>query len=104
MSSRPASRLAALLARPEAERVLGAFRLVKPLGKGGFAPVWLAKEVYGDTELRTVALKLFDADDLAGLDPSASRSGGTSASRRTRDRIVEEARALCRVEHPNVVR
>ena len=67
---------------------LGAFRIVSPLGAGGFAPVFLAVEEYGGQELRTVALKLFALD------------GDTAA----RDRIVDEARALCRVEHPSVVR
>jgi serine/threonine protein kinase len=80
-----------LASKSESERTLGAFQLVHPLGKGGFAPVWLAREVHGTTELRTVAIKLF-----------ADSSEGTTS--RERERIVEEARALCRVEHPNVVR
>jgi serine/threonine protein kinase len=80
------------------ERRVGPFRLVRPLGHGGFAPVWLAREVYGDTELRTVALKLFS---LAGA--GASEPGGRKLSEAS-TRIVEEARSLCRVEHPNIVR
>ena len=76
---------------------LGPFRFVAELGEGGFAPVFLASEEYGGAELRTVALKLFAVDDVAG--PT-----GTAGSRsHARERIVEEARALCRVEHPNVV-
>src|SRR5690242_6759764 len=75
-----------LVERPEAERRLGPFRLVEQLGHGGFAPVWLAREVYGSTDLRTAAVKLF------ALEPGGRRQ------------IVEEARSLCRVEHPNVVR
>ena len=62
--------------------------------------MWLAREIYGATELRTAAVKLFS------LDPSAedeSRISGPTSSA-ARDRIVEEARALCQVEHPNVVR
>src|SRR5579883_1261787 len=81
--------IARLAALPEGERALGAFKLVSQLGSGGHAPVWLAREVYGTTELRIVALKLFAMD---------SPDEGAS------ERIVEEARALCRVEHPNVVR
>jgi serine/threonine protein kinase len=77
---------------------LGPFRFVAELGEGGFAPVFLAAEEYGGIELRTVALKLFAVDDVAGPDGTA----GTRSN--ARERIVEEARALCRVEHPNVVR
>ena len=59
--------------------------------------MFLAAEEYGGAELRTVALKLFAIDDVAG-------PGGTAGTRsNARERIVEEARALCRVEHPNVV-
>jgi serine/threonine protein kinase len=82
-----------LLRMPAAERKLGPFRLVEPLGKGGFAPVWLAREVYGATELRTAAIKLF-ALERAPLGSSSP----------DREEILAEARALCRVEHPNVVR
>jgi len=78
---------------------LGPFRLVAPLGEGGFAPVFLAVEEHGGVELRSVALKLFALDDfsrLGGLTPKAAEAA--------RARIIEEARALCRVEHPNIVR
>ena len=75
-----------LLALPEPARRVGPFVLVRQLGRGGFAPVWLAKEVYGSETLRAAAVKMF------ALGGDASR------------RIVEEARALCRVEHRNVVR
>jgi serine/threonine protein kinase len=78
---------------------IGSFRLVAELGEGGFAPVFLAVEEYGGTELRTVALKLFAIDELSPT--TGSTDGGV---RSARDRIIEEARALCRVEHPNVVR
>jgi serine/threonine protein kinase len=77
---------------------LGPFRLVAELGEGGFAPVFLAAEEYGGAELRTVALKLFALDDVAGP------TGTAGSLKLTHERIVEEARALCRVEHPNVVR
>ncbi|MEP7121788.1 MAG: protein kinase [Byssovorax sp.] len=103
MNARLAPRLARLLESSDHERVLGAFRLVKPLGRGGFAPVWLAREMYGDAELRTVAVKLFATDSLPpGRAPSGSDS--SAAARQKRDQILQEARALCRVEHPNVVR
>jgi serine/threonine protein kinase len=75
---------------------LGPFQLVRPLGRGGFAPVWLAEEVYDGRKLRDVALKLF-------ILPEGITSGSEEAAR-WRDGIVDEARALCRVEHPSVVR
>ncbi|MFS8071021.1 MAG: protein kinase domain-containing protein, partial [Byssovorax sp.] len=91
-----------LLEHPDADRRLGPFLLVSALGRGGFAPVWLAREIYGTTELRTAAVKLFSLDPSAGGEDDARISGPTGAA--ARDRIVEEARALCQVEHPNVVR
>jgi serine/threonine protein kinase len=93
-SVRVAPALERLLDAPDAERQIGPYRLVKPIGSGGFAPVWIAKEVYDGVELRTVAVKLF------ALEGSAPERG----SRAQRDRILDEARALCRVEHPNIVR
>src|SRR5215212_2732573 len=84
-----------LLALPDPERRIGPFLLVEQLGRGGFAPVWLAREIYGTTELRTAAVKLFS---LGG--PSDGSSSGGSL----RQQILEEARALCQVEHPSVVR
>lgn len=98
--ARLAHSIKSLLDRPDAERRLGPFQLVSALGRGGFAPVWLAKEIYGATELRTAAVKLFSLD--LGGDDDARGSGPSSAA--ARDRIVEEARALCQVEHPSVVR
>ncbi|MDC3954752.1 serine/threonine-protein kinase [Polyangium jinanense] len=74
---------------PDAERRIGAFWLVRQLGRGGFAPVWLAEETAGTTKLRLSAVKLFSLD-----------AGGEAG----RQAIIDEAARLCRVEHPNVVR
>jgi len=90
MSNRGRQALRKLGDLPEAERRLGPYRLVRRLGRGAFAPVWLASEVYGDTEVRSVALKLFALDE--GPEGEA------------RKRLAEEARLLARVEHPNIVR
>ena len=70
---------------------LGPYMLVAQIGRGAFAPVWLARELWGDVELRTVAIKLF----------APGEGSGAGAARM---RALEEARALCRVEHPNIVR
>ena len=61
----------------------GAFTLLRPLGSGGAAGVWLARE---DALGREVALKI-----PARADPAA------------RGRFLGEARALAAVRHPGVV-
>lgn len=84
--------IAELVSQPEPSRRLGQFALIQQLGSGGFAPVWSAREEYAGRELRTVALKLFSLEINA-----AGQSGSV-------EQVLEEARALCRVEHPNIVR
>ena len=106
MSSGLPPSLARLFALPEEKRHIGVFRVSRQLGKGGFAPVWLATEVYGGTELRTVALKLFALDGPP--ETGAGTAVGTITDAKSREarkeQIVAEARALCQVEHPNIVR
>lgn len=80
--------LTRLLERPASERRIGPFVLVEERGAGGYAPVWLAREMYGRTELRLAAVKLFALDEF-GAD---------------KDDIIEEAKALGRVDHPHVAR
>ena len=75
---------------PENERWVGPFLLKRRLGEGGFAPVWLAEEIYGGVKLRDVALKLFHTP------PSQTQVEQQA-------RILEEARTLCLVQHPHVV-
>ena len=76
----------------ERDRRLGPFMLRRQLGRGGFAPVWLAEEQHDRVTLRTAAVKLF----------SFARDGAPS-DRQRRQLVLEEARALCTVTHPNVV-
>lgn len=98
MSTAPSHVLQRLANLPEPQRKLGPYRLLRPLGKGGFAEVWLAKETFGGIEIRDAAVKLFPLQNDGPLSSGSRPSTGGS------QRIIEEARALCQVEHPNVVR
>jgi eukaryotic-like serine/threonine-protein kinase len=98
--TRLSSPIRKVLDAPETERRVGPFQLVRQLGRGGSAPVWLAKEIYGGTELRQVAVKLFS---LSG-DRSTDASTGGRTVTGVRERIAREARALCRLEHDHIVR
>ena len=81
---------------------LGPFVFVRRLGRGGFAPVWLANEVYNQTVLRRAAVKLFAVrPEVADGHPFATNGEQPLNIHRA---ILAEAAALCRVEHPNVVR
>ena len=64
---------------------LGHFRIEKPLGAGGMGEVYLATDLALD---RPVAIKVL---------PVGSASSGSA-----RDRLIREARAQARVQHPNV--
>ncbi|MEO7331971.1 MAG: protein kinase, partial [Minicystis sp.] len=95
-ASSPNAALSPLLGGPDGERRLGPLRLLRKLGQGGFAPVWLAEEGYEGKRLRDVAVKLFFLPAAVAADPDEAG--------RWRAGVIDEARALCRVEHPNVVR
>jgi tetratricopeptide (TPR) repeat protein len=58
--------------------------------------VWLAEEVYEGRKLRDVAVKLFF------LPPEIA--AGSAGAAKWHDYVIGEARALCRVEHSNIVR
>ncbi|MFJ8596331.1 serine/threonine-protein kinase [Streptomyces sp. NPDC093598] len=72
----------------------GRFELQARLGGGGMGLVWLARDLILD---RAVALKEVRPSDpgLAEYDPGAAAM--------LRARVLREARALARVDHPNVV-
>ncbi|MER5832922.1 protein kinase [Streptomyces sp. NPDC002130] len=72
----------------------GRFELQARLGGGGMGLVWLARDLILD---RAVALKEVRPSDpdLAEYDPEAAMM--------LRARVLREARALARVDHPNVV-
>ncbi|WP_233618022.1 serine/threonine-protein kinase, partial [Actinomadura sp. WAC 06369] len=67
----------------------GRFELRERLGSGGMGTVWRAFDLALE---RDVALKEVR---LAGTDPAVAR--------KTRERVMREARALARIDHPNVV-
>ncbi|GGW93021.1 serine/threonine-protein kinase [Streptomyces chryseus] len=71
----------------------GRFELLERLGSGGMGTVWRAR----DTTLhREVALK-----EVRSFGPEPA--GGAEASRVLRERVLREARALARINHPHVV-
>ena len=80
------------LAAPDDARRLGPYRCKDLLDKAGSAPVFRAVEEHAGLSLREVAVKVFDI----GKPGSADMGDGS--------RVVDEARSLCRVQHPNVVR
>lgn len=72
-------------------RVVGRYRLVDPVGRGGMGRVWRAADEVLD---RPVAVKELRLD-----------AGGDQEDPRTRrERALREARASARIDHPGVVR
>ncbi len=76
------------LALSDASRRLGPYRCQGLLDKAGTAPVFRAVEEHAGLNLREVAVKVFDIGKGDGF----------------QQRVVDEARSLCRVQHPNVIR
>ncbi|MEU3323525.1 protein kinase [Streptomyces sp. NPDC006785] len=79
---------------PSGRVVDGRFTLVERLGSGGMGMVWRARD---EALHRDVALKEVRPPDpaLAEYDPEGART--------LRARVLREARALARLDHPNVV-
>ncbi|MFJ2026221.1 protein kinase [Streptomyces sp. NPDC087897] len=79
---------------PTGRVIDGRFTLVERLGSGGMGMVWRARD---EALHRDVALKEVRPPDpaLAEYDPQGART--------LRARVLREARALARVDHPNVV-
>ncbi|MEV6206965.1 protein kinase [Kitasatospora sp. NPDC051914] len=79
---------------PETRLIDGRFELLQRLGGGGMGLVWRARD---NALHREVALKEVRPPDPAMLaaDPVAAQE--------LRERVLREARALARLQHPNVV-
>ena len=82
-----------LLATPDAARRLGPYWCKELLDKAGSAPVFRAVEEHAGHKLREVAIKVFDIGKVKGAEDDDWQQ-----------RVVDEARSLCRVQHPNVIR
>ncbi|MFJ9607978.1 protein kinase [Kitasatospora sp. NPDC101176] len=78
----------------EQRLVDGRFELLQQLGGGGMGVVWRARD---NALHREVVLKEVRPPDpaMAAADPDAARE--------LRERVLREARALARLQHPNVV-
>jgi len=87
-------RIRDFLAAPDDARRLGPYRCKTLLDEGGSAPVYRAVEEHAGLSLREVAVKVFDI----GRPQTGAAADGWQA------RVMDEARALCRVQHPNVIR
>lgn len=80
-----------------AGQVLGAYKLVEPIGQGGMGTVWLAERADGRFEGRA-AVKLLN------LSLIASRGSGTARPARAEERFKREGSLLARLTHPNIAR
>jgi eukaryotic-like serine/threonine-protein kinase len=80
-----------------AGELVGAYRLIAPIGHGGMGTVWLAERFDGRFEARA-AVKL--------LNPSLMDAGIGGQARHTRaeERFRREGRLLGRLTHPNIAR
>jgi tRNA A-37 threonylcarbamoyl transferase component Bud32 len=77
------------IAAPEDTRRLGSYCCKELLDTAGTAPVFKAVEEHAGVVLREVAIKVFDIG---------------SKTTNWQERVTSEARSLCRVQHPNVIR
>ncbi|MBS2020174.1 MAG: AgmX/PglI C-terminal domain-containing protein [Deltaproteobacteria bacterium] len=89
------------LSAPEDARRLGPYRCKELLDKAGRAPVYRAVEEHAGHPIREVAVKVFDIGKpkIGAPAPAPGKKDDSWQAR-----VVDEARTLCRVQHPNVIR
>lgn len=91
------------LTAPDDARRLGPYRCKELLDKAGQAPVYRAVEEHAGHSIREVAVKIFDIG-RADKPKLGAPAGAPAKNDGWQARVVDEARTLCRVQHPNVIR
>ena len=88
----------------------GKYRIVKPLGQGGFGITYLAEQMATpDTPVRKVAVKEFFMKDYCDRQSNHTQvTLGTQGNRdmveRYKQKFLKEARTIARFQHPNIVK
>lgn len=85
---------------------MGAYRIMKVLGQGGFGITYLAHDINLD---KPVAIKEFFPESLCGRDSSTNHiTVGTQSAHETvtdlKQRFLKEARNIAKLSHPNIIR
>lgn len=94
------------IAAPVDTRRLGPYKCKELLDQAGTAPVFKAVEEHAGHTIREVAVKVFDIGTTNTTRPPSKASDPPPKSGKVswQQRVVDEARSLCRVQHPNVIR
>ena len=93
-----------LLALPDGTELVGDYRIKRVLGAGGFGITYLADEI---ALARLVTIKEYFPSDFAARDSqdASPRSSDSAADYNWGlERFIDEAQALARFVHPNIVR
>jgi eukaryotic-like serine/threonine-protein kinase len=94
------------IAAPVDTRRLGPYKCKELLDQAGTAPVFKAVEEHAGLGIREVAVKVFDIGTANPVRPPSKASDPPPKAGKVswQQRVVDEARSLCRVQHPNVIR
>jgi len=71
----------------------GHYKVLQPIGQGGFSDVYLAQDLRSDEEEQLVAIKILKSPQVSG--PELNK---------WRKRFDQEATTLAKLDHPNIVR